>query len=72
MRKADYSFLTFILSERIARNRQIRQDIKVSEHDDICAKGELCALFTVAHAFADGASVDKAEFLKACGIKPHS
>jgi hypothetical protein len=71
MRKVDYKILAQII--RAQRNAQI--DIRTgrvkatSPSMQIAHSKTLGALDSVAFQFADGASVNKAEFLKACGIE---
>lgn len=60
MRKADYAALAAIIKQK----RQEYLPVHGLTRDEASAK----AVSDVAHAFADRASVDKAEFLKACGI----
>jgi hypothetical protein len=68
MRKADYSYLAFLINHQLTRARQIRADKAGNQHDDTCALGAIAELKNLAVEFANGASVDKTEFLKACGI----
>ncbi len=56
MRKSDYSALALILKLQIALAVRCNQPSAVA------------ALEAVARGFADKASVDRAEFLRACGM----
>jgi hypothetical protein len=58
MRKADYAALSGILRVQIALAVRFNQPSAVA------------ALEAVARRFADAASVDRAAFLRACGIDP--
>lgn len=76
MRKVDY----ILLAELIASGLKIADDMAregstLHAAGQRCAleslahtAGQRCALENLAHAFARSASVDRAAFLKACGI----
>lgn len=67
MRKADYAALAAIIKEQRdvlkawGGARINAPDFAIGRHD---------AATTIARRFADSASVDRAAFLKACGIDP--
>lgn len=69
MRKADYAALAAIIAKK-------RADMLRAKAQSNCSKTELVALAAeqaardIAEDFARVASVNKAEFLKTCGIDP--
>lgn len=69
MRKQDYAALAAIIAKKRA------DMLRVKEHST-CSKTELVALAAeqaardIAEDFARVASVNKTEFLKACGVEP--
>ena len=68
MRKADYQALAQHIREGIAF-AQVQRDAKDAAADSgPYYRGRIDALRTLAKMFATGASVDRAAFLKACGI----
>ena len=68
MRKADYTALAAIIAKK-------RADMLLAKVQTNCGKAELVALAAeqttrdIAENFARVASVNRAEFLKACGIE---
>lgn len=64
MRKADYATLARIIKDA----RDIAEKSFPKNPDIERAKYVQCAV--IAELFADRASVDRTEFLKACGIDP--
>lgn len=69
MRKADYTALAAIIRARLTA----AESTHVSATDDKAraqAQGRAEACAAIAIEFADRASVNRAEFLKACGIEP--
>ena len=68
MRKADYAILAQLLAENIKPRMAIYANpstVEVARQTN----RELLLLTSIAHGFAHGASVEKSEFLKACGIE---
>ena len=62
MRKIDYSILARVLNKELTRPPE--DYAYDAEHD-----GARKAIKRIAWGFAESASVNKAEFLKACGIE---
>jgi hypothetical protein len=68
MRKADYAALAAIIKDEWL-DAQPTRDFA----DESCAADQVATMRTlrnVARRFAQSASVNKAEFLRACGIEP--
>ena len=66
MRKADYALLAQIIkTENEHTTRNVKNDTLGAGY----FAGYAYALHQVARDFAEGASVNKTEFLKACGIE---
>lgn len=70
MRKADYAALADIIRTYRAQHAASR-DVAASSAEQSHHIRTLSALECVARDFANSASVDKAAFLRACGIEPH-
>lgn len=68
MRKADYAALAAIIRDEWEECEPARDFADESRAADQAAT--MRTLRNVAHQFADRASVNRAEFLKACGIEP--
>lgn len=68
MRKAEYLMLANIFRNQIARTHGDAAQAQYANDD--AAKGARYALQGAARLFAGQASVDRIEFLKACGIDP--
>jgi hypothetical protein len=66
MRKADYALLARLIESEIAH---AARNADCGTLGSGYFAGCNYALHQIARNFADGASVDTAEFLKACGIK---
>ena len=69
MRKADYALLAALISAKIRES-----DRQISEHegeliDCVLWRARKHAVQEIACDFVASASVDKAQFLKACGIE---
>lgn len=70
MRKADYAALARIISDETAMRNRALDNPMTSDHARTQCVAVLDVLETVARDFARTASVNKDEFLKACGIQP--
>lgn len=68
MRKADYTLLAKILAGEIAEGKR-RQSLAGNAFRALGAQQQATAM-AIAECFAERASVDAAQFLAACGIKP--
>ena len=64
MRKADYTALAAIIAACHKAGNDARP------YDPTRFDGYLAAVDAIAHQFAAHASVNRAEFLKACGLSP--
>ena len=62
MRKIDYQILADIIGACHKAGKDARQ------YDPVRFDGYLTAIDAIAHQFATRASVNRSEFLKACGI----
>lgn len=67
MRKADYTYLADAIKKRIA-HANWRTTNGTSERLREYARGQSSALTQLAEDFAENASVNQGEFLKACGL----
>jgi hypothetical protein len=64
MRKADYAALAAVIAACNKAGKDSRP------YDPVRFDGYLAAIDAIAYQFAARASVNRAEFLKACGITP--
>lgn len=66
MRKADYALLARLIADEVthAKRNETNHTLGAGYFD-----GYAYALHQIARDFADEASVNKPEFLKACGLK---
>lgn len=71
MRKADYLILARALRERVALWSPAEHTAGLDHADVQRRMSESLQAASLARYLAQHLSVDAAEFLKACGIKPH-
>lgn len=69
MRKTDYALLARIIAKQRADELAVLNDPRASERQQYGASIALLRLRDVAIAFAQGASVNASEFLRACGLE---
>jgi len=69
MRKADYAVLAAIIAKKRADMARVRAHTECVATHATARAIEQCAV-DIAHDFTRQASVNRAEFLKACGIDP--
>lgn len=70
MRKADYSELAAIIRKRVfAADDALRKNESIESFSAAACARQTCA--QIAGEFANSASVDKAQFLTACGMADH-
>lgn len=70
MRKADYAALAAIILEARTTAKQNENAWPPDSGNSLYWQGAENKARDIAHRFADRASVNKTEFLKACGITP--
>lgn len=67
MRKADYALLARLLQTRYLHALSMLQDTSDTNRQ-LLGKERMHLVEGLANSFANNASVDRAQFLKACGI----
>lgn len=67
MRKADYAHLAAEIHKRLHYGRSMQRAALTKERREY-ADGYVQACERIAQGFVNGASVDRAAFLRACGI----
>jgi hypothetical protein len=68
MRKIDYAHLARIINDELALAKKTLLNKHASETEKLRADGAREAAQVIGSNFANVASIDKTEFLKACGI----
>ena len=70
MRKADYAALANEIRARLAGAKHCEKQTERDQANREYFRGAIDALDGLARRFAQDASVNRTEFLKACGIEP--
>lgn len=69
MRKADYQALAAELRQSLTDARRFLPDVAPMDHADPFTKGRIAAIEALARRLTFRLPVDRAQFLKACGIE---